>query len=75
MKKVIDNFDNKGHTQPMAFPISPLVTIIYAIVMGILIGALAYVSVENKELKRQLKDVQSTVKMLDEELQEVHKIN
>ena len=74
MKKVIDNFDNKGHPQPMTFPISPLVAIIYAIVMGILIGALAYVSVENKELKRQLKDVQSTVKMLDEELQQVYRV-
>ena len=49
--------------------------IVYAIVIGMLIGSLAFICEENRELKRQLKDVQSTVKMLDEELQEVHKIN
>ena len=51
------------------------IVIIYAIVIGMLIGALAFVCEENRELKQQLKDVQSTVKMLDEELQQVHKIN
>ena len=51
------------------------IVIFYATILGMLIGSLAYVCEENKELKRQLKDVQSTVKMLDEELQEVHKIN
>ena len=49
--------------------------IIYATILGMLIGALAFVCEENRELKQQLKDVQSTVKMLDEELQQVHKIN
>ena len=51
------------------------IVIIYATILGMLIGSLAFVCKENRELKRQLKDVQSTVKMLDEELQEVHKIN
>ena len=49
--------------------------IIYATILGMLIGSLAFVCKENRELKQQIKDVQSTVKMLDEELQEVHKIN
>ena len=48
--------------------------IIYATIVGMLIGALAFICEENRELKRQLKDVQSTVKMLDEELQEVYRV-
>ena len=51
------------------------IVIIYATILGMLIGSLAFICEENRELKRQFKDVQSTVKMLDEELQEVHKIN
>ena len=51
------------------------IVIVYATIVGMLIGSLAFICEENRELKRQLKDVQSTVKMLDEELQEVHKIN
>ena len=51
------------------------IVIIYATILGMLIGSLAFVCKENRELKQQIKDVQSTVKMLDEELQEVHKIN
>ena len=51
------------------------IVIIYATILGMLIGSLAFVCKENRELKRQLKDVQSTVKMLNEELQQVHKIN
>ena len=49
--------------------------IIYATILGMLIGSLAFICLENRELKRQLKDVQATVKILNEELQEVHKIN
>ena len=49
--------------------------IVYATILGMLIGALAFLCKENRELKQQIKDVQSTVKMLNEELQEVHKIN
>ena len=52
----------------------PTIAIVYAIVIGMLIGSLAFTCEENRELKRQLKDVQSTVKMLDEELQEVYKV-
>ena len=48
--------------------------IIYAIIVGMLIGSLAFICEENRELKRQLKDVQSTVKMLDEELQQVYRV-
>ena len=51
------------------------IVIVYATILGMLIGSLAFVCKENRELKQQLKDVQATVKMLDEELQEVHKIN
>ena len=51
------------------------IVIVYSTILGMLIGSLAFICEENRELKRQLKDVQSTVKMLDEELQEVHKIN
>ena len=51
------------------------IVIVYATILGMLIGSLAFVCKENRELKQQIKDVQSTVKMLDEELQEVHKIN
>ena len=51
------------------------IVIVYGTILGMLIGSLAFICEENRELKRQLKDVQSTVKMLDEELQEVHKIN
>ena len=50
------------------------IVIIYATILGMLIGSLAFVCKENRELKRQLKDVQSTVKMLDKELQEVYKV-
>ena len=49
--------------------------IIYATILGMLIGSFAFICEENRELKRQVKDVQATVKMLDEELQEVHKVN
>ena len=42
--------------------------------IGMLIGSLAFICEENRELKRQLKDVQTTVKMLDEELQEVYRV-
>ena len=51
------------------------IVIIYATIVGMLIGSLAFTCEENQELKRQLKDVQSTVKMLNEELQEIHKVN
>ena len=51
------------------------IVIIYATILGMLIGSLAFICEENRELKRQLKDVQATVKILNEELQEVHKIN
>ena len=51
------------------------IVIVYATILGMQIGSLAFVCEENRELKRQLKDVQTTVKMLDEELQQVHKIN
>ena len=50
------------------------IVIVYATILGMLIGALAFVCKENRELKRQLKDVQSTVKMLDEELQQVYRV-
>ena len=50
------------------------IVIIYAIIVGMLIGSLAFICEENRELKRQLKDVQSTVKMLDEELQQVYRV-
>ena len=50
------------------------IVIIYATILGMLIGSLAFICEENRELKRQLKDVQSTVKMLDEELQEAYKV-
>ena len=39
------------------------IVIIYATILGMLIGSLAFICEENRELKRQLKDVQSTVKM------------
>ena len=52
-----------------------IIVIVYATILGMLIRALAFICEENRELKQQLKDVQATVKMLDEELQEVHKIN
>ena len=50
------------------------IVIIYATILGMLIGSLAFICEENRELKRQLKDVQSTVKMLDEELQQVYRV-
>ena len=50
------------------------IIIVYATILGMLIGSLAFTCEENRELKRQLKDVQSTVKMLNEELQEVYKV-
>ena len=50
------------------------IVIIYATILGMLIGSLAFTCEENQELKRQLKDVQSTVKMLDEELQQVYRV-
>lgn len=50
------------------------IIIVYAIMLGMLIGSFAFICEENRELKRQLKDVQSTVKMLDEELQQVYKV-
>ena len=51
------------------------IVIVYATILGMLIGSLAFICEENRELKRQLKDVQATVKILNEELQQVHKIN
>ena len=50
------------------------IVIVYTTIVGMLIGSLAFVCDENRELERQLKDVQSTVKMLDEELQQVYKV-
>ena len=50
------------------------IVIVYATILGMLIGSFAFICEENRELKRQLKDVQSTVKMLDKELQEVYKV-
>ena len=50
------------------------IVIINATILGMLIGSLAFVCKENKELKRQLKDVQATVKILNEELQEAYKV-
>ena len=50
------------------------IVIIYATILGMLIGSFAFICEENRELKRQLKDVQSTVKMLDEELQQVYRV-
>ena len=50
------------------------IVIIYATILGMLIGSLAFTCEENRELKRHLKDVQSTVKMLDEELQQVYRV-
>ena len=50
------------------------IVIVYATILGMLIGSLAFTCEENRRLKRQLKDVQSTVKMLDEELQQVYKV-
>ena len=48
--------------------------IIYATILGMLIGSLAFICEENREQKQQLKDVQPTVKMLDEELQEMYRV-
>ena len=48
--------------------------IIYATILGMLIGSFAFICEENRELKRQLKDVQATVKILNEELQEAYKV-
>ena len=50
------------------------IVIVYATILGMLIGSLAFICEENRELKRQLKDVQSTVKILNEELQEAYKV-
>ena len=50
------------------------IAIVYATILGMLIGSLVFICEENRELKRQLKDVQSTVKMLNEELQQVYKV-
>ena len=50
------------------------IVIVYVTILGMLIGSLAFICEENRELKRQLKDVQATVKMLDEELQEMYKV-
>ena len=50
------------------------IVIVYGTILGMLIGSLAFICEENRELKRQLKDVQATVKMLDKELQEVYKV-
>ena len=50
------------------------IVIVYGTILGMLIGSLAFICEENRELKRQLKDVQSTVKMLDEELQQVYRV-
>ena len=50
------------------------IVIVYGTILGMLIGSLAFICEEDRELKRQLKDVQSTVKMLDEELQEAYKV-
>ena len=50
------------------------IVIVYATILGMLIGSLAFICEENRELKRQLKDVQATVKILNEELQEAYKV-
>lgn len=50
------------------------VMVIYGLIMSMLIGSIAYVSYENNILKDRLADVQSTVRMLDEELQEVYRV-
>ena len=50
------------------------IVIIYATILGMLIGSFVFICEENRELKRQLKDVQATVKMLDEELQQVYRV-
>ena len=50
------------------------IVIIYATILGMLIGSFAFICEENRELKQQLKDVQATVKMLDEELQEMYRV-
>ena len=51
------------------------VMVIYGLIMSVLIGAFAYVSYENNILKDRLADMQETVRMLDEELQETYKID
>lgn len=50
------------------------VMVIYGLIMSMLLGAFAYVSYENNILKDRLIDVQSTVRMLDEELQEAYRV-
>jgi Tfp pilus assembly protein PilE len=50
------------------------VMVIYGLIMSMLIGCIAYVSYEKNILKDRLADVQSTVRMLDEELQQVYKV-
>ena len=51
------------------------VMVIYGLIMSVLIGAFSYVSYENNILKERLADMQATVRMLDEELQEAYKID
>ena len=51
------------------------VMVIYGLIMSVLIGAFSYVSYENNILKERLADMQETVRMLDEELQEAYKID
>ena len=50
------------------------IVIVYATILGMLIGSFAFICEENRELKRQLKDVQATVKILNEELQQVYRV-
>ena len=50
------------------------VMVIYGLIMSVLIGAFSYVSYENNILKERLADMQETVRMLDEELQEAYRV-
>lgn len=50
------------------------VMVIYGLTISMLLGCFAYVSYENNILKDRLIDVQSTVRMLDEELQQVYRV-
>ena len=51
------------------------IVVVYGIILSILVGAFSYVSYENIILKERLADVQETVRMLEEELQEAYKID
>ena len=51
------------------------IVVVYGIILSILVGAFSYVCYENIILKERLADMQATVRMLDEELQEAYKID